>query len=105
MEGKSWGMSLSQFKQLSPQEQILLLIPEGEATSADAAATAQRAAKLIAVTVEPHDRQQLLVGLVRGDAARHLPWLVHIFERLRLQRQVGLPLLHLPEFLLHLPSC
>lgn len=102
-EGKSWGLSLSQFKQLSPQEQVLLLIPEGEATSEDAAATAQRAAKLMAVSAKPQDTQQLLVELVKADAARHLPWLAHIFERLRLQRQVNLPIPVGVALLLHLP--
>ena len=88
MDGESWGLSLSQFTQLSPVEQVLLLVPEGESASDAAAAAAHRVAKLIAVSVQPEGRQQLLVGLVQEDAPRHLPWCVHIFERLRLQRQV-----------------
>ena len=81
-------VSLSQFRQLSAPEQILLLTSERDTTSEAAAASAQRVAKLMAVTVEPAGRQQLLVELVQQDAACHLPWLVHVFERLRLQRQV-----------------
>ena len=88
MDGEAWGLSLSQFTQLSPKEQVLLLVPEGVSPSEGAAATAQRVAKLMAVTVQPEQRQQLLVGLVQEDAPRHLPWCVHMFERLRLQRQV-----------------
>ena len=88
MDGESWGLSLSQFTQLSPVDQVLLLVPEGESASDAAAAAAHRVAKLIAASVQPEGRQQLLVGLVQEDAPRHLPWCVHIFERLRLQRQV-----------------
>ena len=88
MDSESWGLSLSQFTQLSPREQVLLLVPEGDTAPDVAAATAHRVAKLMAVTVQPEGRQQLLVGLVQEDAPRHLPWCVHIFERLRLQRQV-----------------
>ena len=88
IDSESWGLSLSQFTQLRPHEQVLLLVPEGATGPDVAAATAHRLAKLIAVTVQPQGRQQLLVGLVQEDAPRHLPWCVHIFERLRLQRQV-----------------
>ena len=72
------------------------MVPEGNAAPDGAAATAHRVAKLIAVTVQPEGRQQLLMGLVQEDAPRHLPWCVHIFERLRLQRQVSIstPLPH-----------
>lgn len=100
MDGESWGLSLSQFTQLSSREQVLLLVPEGDAAAAveAAAATAHRVAKLIAASVQPGDRQQLLMGLVQADAPRHLPWCVHIFERLRLQRQVRiLTLSHPPH--------
>lgn len=88
LDGECWGLSLRQFTQLSPHEQVLLLVPEDCNASDVAAATAARVAKLVAAVVSPDDRQQLLVGLVREDAPRHLPWCVHIFERLRLQRQV-----------------
>ena len=88
MAGDCWGLSLRHFAKLSPHEQVLLLVPEECSVSDVAAATAARVAKLIAAAVPPEDRQQLLVGLVREDAPRHLPWCVHIFERLRLQRQV-----------------
>ena len=98
MDGESWGLSLSQFTSLSSREQVLLLVPEGDAAAAveAAAATAHRVAKLIAASVQPGDRQQLLVGLVQEGAPRHLPWCVHIFERLRLQRQVRLSVLSCP---------
>lgn len=97
MDGQSWGVSLSQFTQLSPHEQVLLLVPEGDAAAVDAAAaTAHRLAKLIAASVQPEDRQQLLMGLVQEDAPRHLPWCVHIFERLRLQRQVRISMISHP---------
>ena len=59
-----------------------------------AAGTAQRVAKLIGATVEPQARLALLVSLVEAHAAGHLPWLVHVFEWLRLQRQVSLPPSH-----------
>lgn len=88
LNGECWGLSLQHFTQLSPREQVLLLVPEDCNASDVAAATAARVAKLVAAAVPPGDRQQLLVGLVQEDAPRHLPWCVHIFERLRLQRQV-----------------
>lgn len=93
MDGASWGVSLTQFKQLSHHDQVLLLVPEGELGPEAAAATAQRIAKLVGATVDPKQRQQLLAGLVAEDAGRHLPWCTHMFERLRLQRQVRASLL------------
>ena len=89
MDGEAWGLSLRQFKQLTPQDQLLLLIPEGELGPDAAAATAQRIAKLVGSTVHPKLRHQLLASIIAEDAGRHLPWCVHIFERLRLQRQVS----------------
>lgn len=88
MDGEAWGVSLSQFKQLPPHDQVVLLVPEGDLTPDAAAATAQRVAKLVGATIHPKLRHQLLAGLIGEDAGRHLPWCVHIFERLRLQRQV-----------------
>lgn len=88
LDGESWGLSVRQFMHLSPHEQVLLLVPQDCTASDVAAATAARVAKLTAAAVPSEDRQQLLVGLVQEDAPRHLPWCVHIFERLRLQRQV-----------------
>lgn len=102
MDGESWGVSLSQFKQLGPQEQVLLLVPAGTLDSECAAASAQRIAKLMSATLEPLQRQHLLTSLISQDAARHLPWVVHIFERLRLHRQVRLPL---RSALHELPHC
>jgi len=88
LDGESWGLTLRQFTQLSPHEQVLLLVPQDCSASDAAAATAARVAKLIAAAVPSENRQQLLVGLVQEDAPRHLPWCMPIFERLRLQRQV-----------------
>lgn len=107
LDGESWGLSVRQFTHLSPHEQVLLLVPQDCTASDVAAATAARVAKLTAAAVPSEDRQQLLVGLVQEDGPRHLPWCVHIFERLRLQRQVrvlpppqALPFLWLPKALL-----
>lgn len=85
---QSWAMSWSTFQQLQPLEQLQFLIPAQLPDPAEAAATAQRAAKYLAAVHQPQARQQLLVQLVAQDPATHLPWLVHIFERLRLQQQV-----------------
>ncbi|KAL0036267.1 hypothetical protein WJX79_010808 [Trebouxia sp. C0005] len=90
MDGEAWGVSLSQFKQLPPHDQVLLLVPEGELTPDAAAATAHRVAKLVGATIHAKLRHELLAGLIGEDAERHLPWCAHIFERLRLQRQVFL---------------
>lgn len=96
MDGEAWGVSLSQFKQLPPHDQVLLLVPEGELTPDAAAATAHRVAKLVGATIHAKLRHELLAGLIGEDAERHLPWCAHIFERLRLQRQVRLSSPHLP---------
>ncbi|DBB06293.1 hypothetical protein WJX77_007210 [Trebouxia sp. C0004] len=90
MDGEAWGVSLSQFMQLPPHDQVLLLVPEGKLTPDAAAATAHRVAKLVGATVHPKLRHELLTGLIGEEAGRHLPWCAHIFERLRLQRQVFL---------------
>lgn len=100
MDGEAWGVSLSQFKQLPPHDQVALLVPEGDLTPDAAAATAHRVAKLVGATIHPNLRHQLLAGLIGEEAGRHLPWCVHIFERLRLQRQVTSPPLSSP--ILHL---
>lgn len=108
MDGEAWGVSLSQFKQLPPHDQVLLLVPEGELTPDAAAATAHRVAKLMGATIHPKLRHELLTGLIGEDAGRHLPWCVHIFERLRLQRQVRSALLSSPIlqlFLKQLAHC
>ena len=89
MDGKAWGLSLRDFRQLSPHDQVLLLVPEGELDADTAASTAQRAAKLISATLPAQQRYQLLVSLVEEDGSKHLAWAVHLFERLRLQKQVG----------------
>ncbi len=89
MDGEAWGVSLSQFKQLPPHDQVVLLVPEGDLTPDAAAATAQRVAKLVGATIHPKLRHELLAGLIGEEAWRHLPWCAHIFERLRLQRQVS----------------
>jgi hypothetical protein len=88
MDGEAWVVSLSQFKQLPPHDQVVLLVPEGDLTPDAAAATAHRVAKLVGATIHPKLRHELLAGLIGEEAGRHLPWCAHIFERLRLQRQV-----------------
>ena len=81
-------MSLDSFQQLQPLQQIQFLVPSELPDSATAAATAQRVAKYLAAVHPPQVRQGLLGQLVAEDPATHLPWLVHLFERLRLQQQV-----------------
>ena len=89
MDGDAWELSLREFRKLTPHDQVLLVIPEGTLDPEGAASTAQRVARLITAVLAPQQRKQLLVELVEEDGARHLAWLVHLFERLRLQRQVS----------------
>ena len=51
MDGEAWGLSLKEFRQLSPHDQVLLLVPEGKLDWDTAASTAQRVAKLISASL------------------------------------------------------
>ena len=46
MDGEAWGLSLRDFRQLSPHDQVMLLVPERGLDADAAASTAQRVAKL-----------------------------------------------------------
>ena len=87
-DGEEWALGVAAFQQLEPMQQVLFLIPADHPDAATAAATAQRVAKYLAAVHRPHKRQHLLVRLVAEDPAASLVWVVHIFERLRLQQQV-----------------
>lgn len=87
-EDEAWSTGLAAFQKLEPLQQLLFLIPPQHADASAAAGTAQRVARYLAAVHTPHRRQHLLVRLVAEDPAAHLVWLVHIFERLRLQQQV-----------------
>ena len=83
-------MSLAAFQKLEPMQQLQFLIPPEHPDADAAAATAQRVAKYLGEVHKPHKRQHLLIRLVAEEPSIHLVWMVHLFERLRLQKQVQL---------------